>query len=114
MPAPIPVPDVKATADWYAALGFAVTGADAGLTRVALGRGEVTFVFGEASQVDLFISVDDVEALHDRLNDKGKVELASELHDTEYGMRQFAIRDLNRFVITFGQPIAGRREPALF
>jgi len=26
------------------------------------------------------------------------------LHDTFYGMREFIIRDLNRFWITFGQP----------
>ena len=111
MPAAIPVPDVKATADWYAALGFSVISAEAGWARIALGRGEVTFVAGEASEADHFISVDDVEALHGRLKDK--LELAAELHDTEYGMRQFAIRDPNRFLITFGQPIAGRREPAL-
>jgi catechol 2,3-dioxygenase-like lactoylglutathione lyase family enzyme len=111
MPATIPVPDVKATAEWYAAHGFAVAGGEAGQARIALGRGEVTFLPGEAGEVDLYISVLDVEALHARLN--GLVELAADLHDTEFGMRQFAIRDLNGFLITFGQPIAGRREPAL-
>jgi hypothetical protein len=27
------------------------------------------------------------------------------LHDTFYGMREFIIRDLNRFWITFGSPL---------
>jgi hypothetical protein len=111
MAAPIPVPDVRAAADWYAALGFAVTPADDGCARVALGRGEVTFAAGEPVEVNLFVSVADAEDLHGQL--KGQVELAGGLHDTEYGMRQFTIRDLNGFLVTFGQPIAGRREPQL-
>jgi catechol 2,3-dioxygenase-like lactoylglutathione lyase family enzyme len=111
MPTPIPVPDVKATADWYAALGFAITRADASSAHVALGRGEVAFTAGEAGEVDLFVSVENVEALHGRMTDL--IDMAADLHDTEYGMRQFAIRDLNGLLITFGQPIAGRREPQL-
>jgi hypothetical protein len=111
MAASISVPDVQATADWYAALGFAVPPADGGCARVALGRGEVTFSAGEAREVNLFVSAADVEDLYGRLREQA--ELAGGLHDTEYGMRQFTIRDLNGFLVTFGQPIAGRREPQL-
>ena len=30
--------------------------------------------------------------------------MVEDLHDTFYGMREFIIRDLNGFWITFGQP----------
>jgi orotate phosphoribosyltransferase len=33
------------------------------------------------------------------------VDVIEGLHDTFYGMREFTIRDLNRFWITFGQPV---------
>ena len=38
----------------------------------------------------------------------GKAEIVEDLHDTFYGMREFAIRDCNGFWITFGQPAPGR------
>jgi hypothetical protein len=44
-----------------------------------------------------------VDALRARLGDR--VEVVEDLHDTFYGMREFIIRDVNRFWITFGQPI---------
>lgn len=35
----------------------------------------------------------------------GRVDVFEGLHDTFYGMREFIIRDLNRFWITFGQEV---------
>jgi hypothetical protein len=32
------------------------------------------------------------------------VEVVEPLHDTFYGMREFTIRHVNRFWMTFGQP----------
>lgn len=57
-------------------------------------------------EVDLYLDVDNVDELYERLKDG--VEVVKGLHDTFYGMREFIIRDLNRFWITFGQhtPIA--------
>jgi uncharacterized glyoxalase superfamily protein PhnB len=54
-------------------------------------------------EVDLYVYTEDVADVHRRL--AGRVEVVEELHDTFYGMREFIIRDLNRFWITFGQPI---------
>jgi hypothetical protein len=48
-----------------------------------------------------------VDQLYQRL--KGQVEVVEAPHDTFYGMREFIIRDINRFWITFGQPIASAR-----
>ena len=41
--------------------------------------------------------------LYRRIQDQ--VEVVEGLHDTFYGMREFIIRDLNRFWMTFGQPV---------
>jgi hypothetical protein len=48
-----------------------------------------------------------VDQLYQRL--KGQVEVVEAPHDTFYGMREIIIRDINRFWITFGQPIASAR-----
>jgi hypothetical protein len=38
---------------------------------------------------------------------RGKVVVHEDLHDTFYGMREFIVRDLNGFRVTFGQPVRG-------
>lgn len=54
-------------------------------------------------EVDLYVHVEDVDDLYNRLKDR--VEVVESHHDTFYGMRELIIRDLNRFWITFGQEI---------
>ena len=51
--------------------------------------------------MDLYVETDRVEALYDALKDR--VEVVEPVHDTFYGMREFIIRDVNRFWITFGR-----------
>ena len=111
------VPDVRAAADWYRDLGFVLTGfhnMDGAWTwaRLTMGDGAMMFSTGglpslaHRREVDLYVGVDeDLDALFDGL--KERVDVVQTPHDTEYGMREFIIRDLNRFWITFGQPIAG-------
>lgn len=110
----IHVPDVSAAAQWYAEIGFTLdrTNSSDGYMDWALlsfGESEVMFSEGglpsnaERREVDLYIHVDDVEQLWLELHDK--VEVVVPLYDALYGMREFIIRDLNRFWITFGQPI---------
>jgi len=53
-------------------------------------------------EVDLYVTIDKVDDLHGRL--KSRVQLLEGLHDAFYGMREFTIRDLNGFWVTFGQP----------
>lgn len=112
----IHVPDVKAAAEWHQAIGFEIVGFnDCGegvwnWARLAFGDGEIMFNEGgrpsaePRREVDLYLQVEDVDGLHERLKDR--VVVFEGPHDTEYGMREFIIRDLNRFWITFGQPIA--------
>ena len=54
-------------------------------------------------EVDLYALTENVDELYRRLKDR--VEVVEGPHDTFYGMREFIIRDINRFWITFGQPI---------
>jgi uncharacterized glyoxalase superfamily protein PhnB len=110
----IHVPDVSATVDWYRSLGFKLrdqASEDAGeivWAALTYGNSEVMLnTGGKASrdhrrEMDLYIFVEDVDDLRRSL--EGRVEFVEDLHDTFYGMREFTIRDLNRFWITFGQP----------
>ncbi len=110
------VPDVAATVTWYHGIGFMVVRThthddvmDWALVR--LGAGEVMFSSpGTVSrewrrEMDLYVRIEGVDALHERLKDR--VDVVELPHDTHYGMRELIIRDLNRFWITFGEPIEG-------
>ena len=112
----IQVPDVRATVEWYESV--------AGFTRVRVNEedGEVNWALlrygnadvmlnagGKASdahrrEVDLYVhTAEGVDAVYARL--KGKVDVVEEPHDTFYGMREVIVRDLNRFWITFAEPL---------
>ncbi len=109
----IHVPDVRATVDWYQDIGFTVSdtyGHDGeGLSFAILSFGSSEVMFNQGGQpstrprreVDLYVYSDNVDDLYGRLKDR--VEVVEGLHDTFYGMREFIIRDLNRFWVTFGQ-----------
>jgi uncharacterized glyoxalase superfamily protein PhnB len=109
----IHVPDVRATAEWYKSIGFTERGTheENGLmswAALAFGDTGIMLNTGGATsprdrrEVDLYVHAVDVDALYQRL--RGKVDVVEEPHDTFYGMREFIIRDLNRFWITFGEP----------
>lgn len=108
----IHVPDVASTVDWYTSIGFKVIDigeldGDAAWALVGLGDGRLMFSTGgkpsseHRREFDLYIYVDNVDELAMSL--KPKVEVVEDLHDTFYGMREFIIRDCNRFWITFAQ-----------
>jgi catechol 2,3-dioxygenase-like lactoylglutathione lyase family enzyme len=109
----IHVPDVRATAAWYETIGFTVleTFGDggeglsfailsAGNTRLMLNQGGRPST-AERREVDLYVDVDQVDQLFASFRDR--VQVVAELDDTDYGMREFIIRDPNGFWITFGQ-----------
>jgi uncharacterized glyoxalase superfamily protein PhnB len=110
----IHVPDVRATVDWYQNIGFKVIdtygneGEGLSFAMLSFGSSEVMFSQGgqpsarDRREVDLYVYSDDVDDLYGRL--KEQVEVVQSPHDTFYGMREFIVRDLNRFWITFGQP----------
>jgi uncharacterized glyoxalase superfamily protein PhnB len=112
----IHVPNVRATVDWYKSIGFKVIvvygdeGEGLSFAMLSFGSGEVMFSSGghpsesRRREVDLYVYSDGVDDLYRRLKDR--VEVVEGLHDSFYGMREFIIRDVNRFWITFGQPSA--------
>jgi uncharacterized glyoxalase superfamily protein PhnB len=109
----IHVSDVRATVDWYKSIGFAVTdtyddgGEGLSFAILSFGSSEVMFSSGgqpsnqNRREVDLYVYVDNVDDLYRSLKDR--VEIVKGLHNTFYGMREFIIRDVNRFWLTFAQ-----------
>ena len=113
----IHVPDVLATAEWYASIGIEIRdlaredGDNGAVVWALLRLGESTIMLncgGTPSdalrrEFDLYIHTDDVDKLRARLD--GHVNVIEDLRDTFYGMREFLLRDFNGFWITFGQPV---------
>jgi hypothetical protein len=108
------VPDVRATMEWYTKIGFEVerTNEFDGVIDWALlsfGEGRVMFNAGgrppsdARREVDLYVNTENVRELYDRL--RGFVAVHEGVHDTFYGMREFIVRDLNGFWVTFGESI---------
>ncbi len=107
----IHVPDVEATAAWYARLGFAAETVSDGeqmvWAKLTLGDQAVMLNCGgrapehDRRDVDLYVGVDDVDAWRARL--PGDVEVIQDLYVAYHGMREFIVRDLNGFWVTFGQ-----------
>ena len=109
------VPDVRATVAWYEAVGFTLVRGneeDGELDWALLSFGDSELMLSEGGrasaddrrEVDLYVHTAEVDGLYERL--KGSVEVVEVPHDTFYGMREFIVRDVNRFWVTFGQPCA--------
>ncbi len=110
----IHVPDVKATVEWYTSIGFNLIrqneeDGEINWAALSLGGSELMLDGGGKTstdrrrEVDLYIHTGSVDDLYQRLS--GRVQVVEGLHDTFYGMREFIIRDINGFWITFGQPV---------
>jgi uncharacterized glyoxalase superfamily protein PhnB len=110
----IHVPDVRATVAWYQQIGFAVratydNGTATGLSFAIMSFGESEVMFNQGGvtsdkrrrEVDLYIETEKVDEVYERVRER--VDVVETPGDKFYGMREFIIRDLNRFWITFGQ-----------
>jgi hypothetical protein len=109
----IHVPDVLATVEWYKGIGFTVDntyGNDGdGFSFAVLSFGDTQVMFNQGGssseskrrEVDLYVYTEGVDQLYEQL--KEKVDVVEGPHNTFYGMREFILRDLNRFWITFAQ-----------
>lgn len=56
----------------------------------------------------LFITVEDAEILHEKLESAG-VEFSQKLHETEFGWFQFAVKDVNGYLLWFGEKLSPDR-----
>ena len=109
----IHVPDVRAAVEWYRSIGFEVRDIgevedEASFALLSFGEGRVMFNEGRSPsdahrrEVDLYVETEKVDEIFNGIKDR--LEVFEPPHDTFYGMREFIIRDLNRFWITFGEP----------
>ena len=110
------VNDLQETIDYYTTtLGFELQGTwpdDAPARWAALRAGQVTLMFITRDEPganpptltgQLYCYPPDVNALWDELKDNAAI--AWPIDNMGYGMREFAIRDCNGYVLTFGQDI---------
>ncbi|MEM9906660.1 MAG: VOC family protein [Cyanobacteria bacterium P01_D01_bin.44] len=110
------VSNLQEAIDYYTnILGFELQGTwpeEGAAQWAALKAGQVTLMFVTQAESatrpptltgQLYCYPTDVNALWDELKDK--VEIAWPIDNMVYGMREFAIRDGNGYVITFGQDI---------
>lgn len=107
--------DIAETLRFYQSLGFRVTGqhpTDTPAAWVEMTRDGVTLQFYSEPPVGtpdqpilsgtLYLSPDGVDALAAEWHDKVAFEWGPETMD--YGMREFAIRDPNGYLIAFAEP----------
>jgi catechol 2,3-dioxygenase-like lactoylglutathione lyase family enzyme len=112
------VDNVQVAGDYYQdKLGFAVTYFDKNPRHYAYAnRDEIWMHFAcfpaaspkpnsvavPPDMFDLYIYVDDVDALHEELLGRG-AEIMSVVSETGYGCREFRVRDPHGYVLAFGK-----------
>lgn len=101
--------DLDATAKWYAdVLGFEATSHTLAWLRLERDGVEIMFMTNahlgapQATATQYF-RVDDVMALWERVKPHAKAEWGPE--EMPYGMLEFAIRDPNGYLLSFGQEV---------
>ena len=52
---------------------------------------------------NLFIKMNGIKALYDKIYEKA--DIVDEMRETFYGMREFTIKDVNGYYLTFAEPI---------
>jgi uncharacterized glyoxalase superfamily protein PhnB len=101
--------DLQRTIDWYeTVLGFRCVGRAEGWCRLERDGAVLMFMrnahlgapHATATQ---YIHVDDVVALWETIRDRVKAEWGPE--DMPYGMREFAIKDPDGYLLSFGEKL---------
>ena len=108
------VPDVKESISFYTnILGFSCDKYSEEWQWATITRNCVELMFtapnkhipynGPVFTGSFYIRVDDVDIFWNELKDK--TDIVYPVDNFEYGMREFAIKDNNGFILQFGQPI---------
>ena len=108
------VNDVRATIDYYVTvLGFEEANYVADWDWGAVERDNVKIMLAKPDEPtdykgsqftgSLYLRTDNVDAWWDQLKDKANVFY--NIENFEYGMREFAIKDCNGYILQFGQPV---------
>ena len=124
-------PDVAAAAEYYRTiLGFRIDGVFGEGYAIVERDGVVIHFAGMASELregaalapnmsytrrwtmwDIYFHTDDVEALHQELVTRG-AEIIAAPFDADHGNREIHVRDLNGYVLAFGQDLESVRPSA--
>ena len=106
-------PNLRATRTFYECLGFCLSGGAADSGWIELSRHSVVLQFYNEAPVGtiatptlsgtIYVHVDDVDMLASSLRDQYVLEWGPETLD--YGMREFAVRDPNGYLVAFAAPV---------
>jgi uncharacterized glyoxalase superfamily protein PhnB len=107
---------LQETVDWYVTvLGFTNTDfvPEYGYARVQFDNADIMLAtpnehmpFKESNFTgSLYINTDNADAWWEKLKDKCKV--CYEIETFDYGMREFAVFDINGYLLQFGQQVSG-------
>jgi catechol 2,3-dioxygenase-like lactoylglutathione lyase family enzyme len=106
--------DLAATRAFYERLGFCLSGGDPSSGWMELMRGAAVLQFYDEAPIGtlrapalsgtIYVRVDDVDALARSIDGHTPFEWGAETMD--YGMREFAIRDPNNYLIAFSAPVS--------
>ena len=105
---------LRATVEFYVeVLGFTCEALDEELGWASLRRDNAALMLSGPNEQEgdvapaftgsLYLRTDDVDALWQHVKDRARV--CYPLEDFEYGMREFAIRDNNGYILQFGQEV---------
>ncbi len=100
--------------NWYTLIGFKAVrhneeDGEINWALLSFGNSELMLNAGgkpsadQRREVDLYVHAENIDDLYRRLKDR--VQVVEDPHDTFYGMREFTIRDINGFWVSFGQPV---------
>ena len=104
----IAVPDIAKTLDWYTSIGFKELGRfeDDGIVNWGmLAFGNAQFMLGMLGRagekpISLWFYMENVDELYELFKAR-QLEFVHDIYDPFYGGREFSIRDLNGYVLTF-------------
>ncbi|HSZ85286.1 MAG TPA: VOC family protein [Puia sp.] len=108
------VENIQKTVNYYEhTLGFKPVNYEEGSGWAVVMRDNVEIMFalpndhisfgGSGFTGSFYLNTDDVDQWWQLL--KGTAEIFYEIENFEYGMREFAIKDCNGFILQFGQPV---------
>jgi hypothetical protein len=101
--------DIEATKNWYSSiLGFRCVGQVEGWCRLERDGVAIMFMRNDhlgapAATATQYMYVDDVLGLWDSIKDRCSAEWGPE--QMSYGMLEFAIKDVNGYLLSFGQAV---------
>lgn len=55
--------------------------------------------------ITLFVKMEGIDKFYEEVSKKNDTDIIKEPHTTFYGMKEFILRDINGYIITFAEPV---------